>query len=1195
MSLRRALVIGISLIVLLVVVVGVAAFNPSVQRWAVLRAVASQPGLKLEVTRVAAGLGSFEIGGLKVEQDGIRLEIATLKGEYGLWPMVAGRQVEIPRITARGVVIDLTRLSPAEAQAGATVAPAAAPGVISRLRLPLGIVLGECDIEGRALLPGPAGQPAVTAEYRLTGGRIAPGAEGSLRLEARVANSAPEPRVKELRAQVDLKLHQSLQQTFDRIGIAAVVDGEGPAVPANSQLRIVADLANTAAGETYALTVETIRAGKADRLWALNARLPAGGDRFAGDWALNVRTAQVEPYFLGGALPQFEARGAGDFSFAPVSGALAWKGWLEASAHGLEALQPALRPIGVIEVESGFDIEWTGSSLVLNRLDATVIGDRPILSIHTAQVVRADFSGENIQVNASAPGEVLRIKVPGLPLAWVRPFVPDADVSGGVLSGEFAVSTNGRRLTATSIVPVRIDTLNVVQAGRALLLNASVSVDLEAFLDENRWQGQVRQFSLETPTGDRLTAQLTANAARDKDAAIHLVGSYETRLPALLEPWLPGLKTQTKGEFDVTLGTTLLSVAKFTGEVRVLDGAPMLAVASRQPFQLDLTTRQFAAADGKGGDLLNVDLGRIDLAPLIGGYPSGLSGTITGGGFALGTVGDQWLFRSARPLTIAGFDLTEPGRPPGLGGLTIQLEPQIELAADASLKAQSGDLTIKLPDGTLVMGLKGEVLQSAAGLRASANFAVELPVLSRLPAFAAANALVQGRATGEVRAALEGGTQQAEARITLNGLVARAGGQPLPVANISFRGVHQADGSATVEVPVLFDRSGIRSDLKFTASLARSGTGHRLDAKLAGEHASLEDILAVMGVFSSTAAGQTEPAKPTPVAPARAAAAPARPPVPVVADTMPPWHLFTGRVAFDIKSVTHGKEWAMTGLSGLLVVDPASVSLERLEAGLGGKSRFATKGALRFGAGAQPYKLTGEVTLTEFDAAPVFKALEPGRPPTVEGIFAINGRMESAGRTIDETVERARGEFQLTSRQGVFRGLKRGTEKLSVASKAVELGAALGSLFGSDKVREAASKVAGNAYFADQIAQELGELKYDQLAVRLSRDDALNVRLSEVSMISPEVRLVGKGTITHVAGTPLLEQPLSVEATIASRGKLGELFNRARLLENAVDELGYYRVKYPVVIGGSMAKPDAVAFYTRLAASKLIENFSGEN
>ncbi len=1173
----------LSVAVLCVVLVG-AAFLPAVQRWAVLRA-ARQPGQDLQIARISAGLSRFEAAGVTLRMDDITVRIGSLQGDYRFWPLVTGRRLELGRLKADGIVLDAAKLASGTAGTGAAAAPAA-PGALGRAKLPMEIVLGQCDLTGRALLPGASGRPPIPVEFKVTGGGIAPGKEGVLELRATVADSSPDAAVSALRTEASLRLTQSPGRTFEKVGLTALVEAEGRELAVPTHLELAAGFAHEAGRETYRVSVDTVLRGAAENLLALHATLPAAGGVYAGEWSVKARRAQIEPFLMGQKLPLFEAEGDGRFTFAAQSGHLALQGRLDAATHRWEDFDPALRPLGDISIKSSFDLAYEGELVRLNRLQATVTGAQPVLELRAMQAIAFEHATRRFRFGDAAAGDVLQVKLAGLPLAWVRPFVAGLDVSGGQVTGDFSAQAEGNRLVARTVAPLQVDSLNVVQDGHALLLKAGLSADLEAVLAADGWQLRLRQFRLQTPEGDRLEAQLALSAPANDRTRLHVTGSYQARLPALLQPVLAGLPVQAEGEVDVAMAGPELSVTRLTSDVRTLDGQRMFATAVRQPFMFSTETKKITTTRGAAKELMSIELSRLALAPFLGAAPTGVSGQIAQGSFALELDGAGWLLRPVQPLQLRQFDMSKDGKPV-LGGVDVELAPMISFAGNGDVKAQTGDLVVKLADGTRLAGVRGEASRTAGGrLLASASFQLELPALSRLPAFAGASPLAQGRAAGEVRAALDGKTEQVEARMTLNGLVGRGAAKPLPVANLSLKAVRQGDGSVTVEVPVLLDRGGVRSDLNFSAALARAGTGHELKARLSGGRAELEDLLAVLAVFSSTAAeaGPAEPAA-TPAAAAK-----------IVADTAPAWSRLTGELALDVKAVTHGADWAMSGLNGTLHIEPERLILPGLEAVFGEKGRLETRGELRFMPTEQPYRLSGALSLTEFDPGPLFKAVDPSRAPTVEGLFNVTGQINGAGRTIDETVQRSHGGFRLTGRSGIFRGLKRGAEKVSVATRAVGLGAALGSLFGSDKVKEAAEKVAGNAYFADQLAQEFGELRYDQLTVKLQRDESLDVRLSEIALVSPEVRLLGQGKVTHVEGRPLLDQPLSVELTLGSRGKVETLLTRARLVEGpARDDLGYAKTKYPVVIGGTIARPDAVSFYTRLAASKLLDSLAPGN
>jgi len=1191
----RLLLLFLGLFLALNLVLGVLALTPAVQRWAVLRAVQGEPGLRFEVTAVAAGLSRLRLEGVQAEKGGLAVQLAQLEADYSLTQLLFRRRLVISRLAGSGLVVDASRLSRDKTTAAAAGAPAAAPGVMTQVRLPFALVLDDCLIEGRALLPGSAGGPPVTAEYKITGGRFSPGQEGTLVLTATLQNPAPSARVATLRTAVTLRAVQTEKKSFNRVSLTAVVDAEGRNLSGEERLKIAAELGITAAGENYGLTVDTLIRGTAENVVAVRATLPVGGKEYAGEWKILARTAQLEPFFLGAALPDFNARGEGRFTFNPASFAASLQGGLKAEVSRLELLDPAWRAIGAVKVAAQFDLAEADGVARLNQLNLTLAGDQPVLELSAAGGVEIYIRQRRVKVGGSGAGEALSLKLLGLPLAWVRPFVKTVDLSGGMISGQFAITGEPGHLLLRDIQPLRVENLNVVQHGAALLTRADIAMGFEAVLTDADLQAVVKELSLKTPAGDALAVHAKVTVPVLENPPVTVVATYTADLPTLLARWLPLGRVKASGEADFTIVEQKIELRRLQTMATDASGIDLFRTSALRPFVFDFSTGRAEVAGAKGAvDLLRISLGRVPLAalplaaPLHGGMlvfqpASKLGGVVAQGEFVVSTNGDKIGVHTPAPVKLVDVSLTEQGRP-ALTGLVIEAQPVLEHTGEATIRLRSGDITVRTAGGTLLLAAKGEATQSAAaGLQGSMTFTLEVPALAAQPLFAGTQAVSAGRASGEVRAAL-GPVNQLEARMTVNGLVTTMTNETLPVANLSFRAVARSDGKISVQAPLLLDRAGQRSDLGFTMDLTPAGRGFAVEGKLSGEHIELADALAVLGVFLAPAAGAGE--KPV------VAAAPAR----VVADAAPAWSRFTGRLALDIKSVARGTDWSMTGLTGLVLIEPADVTLQKLEAAFGEKGRLEAEVRVGFSRGAQPYDLAGNFSLTEFDAGKLFKALEPAKPATIEGVFTVNGRFTGSGETLTRTLERSHGTFALTSRAGVFRGLQRTTNKISMTSKAVELGASvLGSIFGSEKVTRTAEKVAGQAYFVDQLAQSIGELPYDQLSVKLARDESLNVTMEDISLVSPEIRLIGRGTVTHVADKPLLEQPLNASLTIAGRGKLEELFAKLRLLNGAKDELGYAKTKETVTLGGTLLRPDPTAFFTRIATAKLGDMLAPEN
>ncbi|MDI1335565.1 MAG: AsmA-like C-terminal region-containing protein [Lacunisphaera sp.] len=1185
MKFVRPLLIILGVLALVCGIAAGLALTPSIQRWAVLRATAGTPGLQLTVTEFSAGLSHLSVRGVAMQRTGLNVTLDRLEADYSLIEVLASRRLHLRQLTADGLVVDASRLSPVRAQAAAAGAPAVAPGLLAQLQLPVELVLDDVRLAGRALLPGVPGQTAVAADFKVTGSGFAPGQEGALLLTATLKNPVADARVAALNAQVNLRATQTTARTFSRVALTAVVDAEGRGLPEQSQLKISAALGHDATGENYAVSIDTQLRGQAENMLTVHAALPAGQKEYSGQWTLRARHAQLEPFFLGGALPDFDAHGEGRFSFAPATAALGLQGRLEAGVSRLEVLEPAWRAIGAVRLQAQFDVAAAAGVARLNQLGLSLAGAAPVLELTATGAAEFNWANRRLQVGGASAGEVVHLKLLGLPLAWVRPFVGAADISGGMITGEFAVLAEKDRLVARAVAPLRIDSLSVVQRGQLLVAKAALSLNAEAVLTEKEVSARVTDFTVKTPAGDSLAAQAAVTMPLAAGPPITVTASYRADLPTLLTPWLPLGRIKAVGEADFTFSAAKVALRRLSMNVTDAAGLALFKAAALRPFALDLAARR-AVTDGKGAvDLLSIAVGRVPLDRLpLNQLGAKLGGVVEQGEFVLSAEGDRLTLRAAAPVKLADVSLAQDGRP-ALTGLAVELQPSFELMNRASAKAQTGDVTLRTADGATLLTFKGEATRTPeAGLRGSLTFNLEVPALSSQPLFAGAEAVSAGRASGEIRAALAATGSQLEARMTLNGLVARDDGQTLPVANLSFRAVAADNGRIAVQAPLLLDRAGQRSDLNFALELTPAGRNFAVDGKLTGEHIELADALSVLGVFMASAASVD--ARPAAVAVESE----------IIADTAPAWARFNGQFVLDVKSVTRGADWAMTGLTGLVTIDPAKLALQKLAATFSEKSQFAAKGEVQFTGGAQPYALGGDFSLTDFDAGKFFKALEPAKPATVEGIFSATGKFTGEGETLPRTLARARGSFELTSRAGIFRGLQRTTSKFSMTSKAVELGASvLGSILGSAKATKAAEKVAGAAYFVDQLAQALGELNYDQLNVRLVRAATLNMTLEDFSLVSPDIRLLGKGTVTYVADKPLLEQPLSVSLTLAGRGKLEQLLGKLRLTDGSRDELGYARTIQPVTVGGSLAKPDPSAYFTRLATSKLSDLFAPEN
>ncbi|HWA28799.1 MAG TPA: AsmA-like C-terminal region-containing protein [Lacunisphaera sp.] len=1169
----RLLLVLLGLVLVLGAVVLGLALTPSVQRWAVLR-MARDAGVELEVARISAGWSGAQVLDAQVEKEGIRVKVDRLDADFSLWRLLAARQLNLSRLKVTGLAVDASRVSRTKAEAAAAGAPAAAPGLLARIELPVDLTLDDASIEGRAQLPGNAGQPPLAAEFTVTGGKFAPGQEGQLQLSATVHDGATGAKVKTLRAKAGLRATLTRQRNLNNVTLTTVVDAEGGGLTGQSQLKVSAELFRTTSGESYTIGVDTVQRGTADNILKVQARLDAASRQYAGEWTLKSSTPQVEPFSLGAPLPDFSLQGGGSFTFDLATKAFHLQGGLRGQVSRWEALEPSWRAFGRIAIDTTFDVGQRGGILDLEQFKATLTGEKPVAEIRTVSAVHYDLNKGQLVANGAGPDKLLEVTLRGVPVDWVRPFISAADISGDAITGQFELDrVAGAATTAAIKGRLQAPGFSVVQNGRPLLMHADISVQGEAIVVERRVDARSLELNVATPAGDslKLTGKLSAQAGTAPQAEVD--GRITATAVQMLARWLPGAPVTAEGDVKFAWRGDEVEISPARMQLRQGADQVLFRATILQPFTVGLNDSTLRPKDASQ-PVARVELGRLPLGLLPLTEPGTvLGGTVQQGTFELSVQGNTSTIKAVDSLRLADVSLTQD-RAPTLTDLAIEARPIIEFSGPGSLKVQSGDLTVRNRAKALLASLKGEAIQTPAqGTQATITFNFEIPAMAGQPVFAGAQAVSAGRASGEVRASVQGGQSQIEARVTLNGLIAAATGQTLPVANVGFRGLIRSNGTISLEAPLLLDNSGRRSDLRFALELSPLAQGYSVDGRLTGQQIELEDMRGVLGVFHRTAAPEEEskPAVVTGVSPHSVAA----------------WARYSGQLALDVKSVTRGKDWAMTGLTGTLAIEPARLALQKLAASFSETSRLAAQFEMRFTGGAMPYRLTGDYSLNDFDTGRLFKAFEPGKAPTVEGLFSVEGKVAGNGETPARALDRIHGEMQLTSRQGVFRGLQRTTNKVSTTSKVVELGASvLGSLLGSEKAAKTAEKVAGLAYFVDQFAQSVGEFNYDLLSVRMARDELLNMTLEDVSLVSPEIRLSGRGDVSYVAGQKLLEQPLKATLNLGVRGKVEQILGKIRQLDGTKDELGYSRAKEPVVIEGTLAKPDPGSYYVRLAASK---------
>ncbi|MBI2498312.1 MAG: hypothetical protein HYV75_10520 [Opitutae bacterium] len=411
----------------------------------------------------------------------------------------------------------------------------------------------------------------------------------------------------------------------------------------------------------------------------------------------------------------------------------------------LEVIEPAWRAIGAVRLQAQFDVAEANGVARLNRLDVSVAGDAPVLELTATGAAGFNLKDGRVQVGGAAVGELLRLRLPGLPLAWVRPFVSKAEVAGGLITGEIAVIAGKDRLMARTAAPLRVDALSVVHRGQPLLSKAGLSLEAEAVLTEQEVSGRVTNLTVTTPAGDALTAQAAITLPHSANPPVAVTAGYRADLPALLAPWLPLGRLKASGEADFTFTPEKIELRGLNAHVTDAGDRTLFKAAALRPFTFDLATQRAVTGGAGAADWLRITLGNLPLDRLRLAQPGAkLGGMVEQGEVVLAADGDRLTGRTTSPLKLAEVSLTQNGRAV-LSGLSFEMQPSFELGSRASAKAESGEVTVRTVAGAVLLTLRGEASRTPeAGTRSSLAFNLEVPALSTQPLFAGAEAVTSG-------------------------------------------------------------------------------------------------------------------------------------------------------------------------------------------------------------------------------------------------------------------------------------------------------------------------------------------------------------------------------------------------------------------------------------------------------------------
>ncbi len=651
-------------------------------------------------------------------------------------------------------------------------------------------------------------------------------------------------------------------------------------------------------------------------------------------------------------------------------------------------------------------------------------------------------------------------------------------------------------------------------------------------------------------------SSLAGSGSFDSDedvASVHAVGTLSSSASHLgvLYPPLESVGAVTlTARFDATRSAGTVRVDSLNAS---LAGAgPVATITSTQVFSIDEATGSLVAS-APGDNLFAGTLRGMPLAWL-----SGLTGrfALTGGDasgdFLIRAANGGLDFNSKAPLAAGGVTVSDSGKVVAQGvdlslSLSGDTSPQGWNLKWAPLSVSSAGRRLATLEGTA-----SRPTGTGQAVALATTWDVDVGALAQVRA-APGLAWLQGRSASGSLTATVGPATGLDAKFEVKGR------GPSQLVSGTVHADVDENGTVSFKAPVHFASGPSVSDLSLEGSSGRDSGGPWIDVSLMSASAAPEHLRMLAAPFlpSSSAAAR---------------------------DRTPFWGDWTGRVSISLDHVrTEGGELADVG--GVFTLDHGSIQLEGGRGGPAGHSLTNMTGTLGFDAAAEyPYILKAGVAPTKEEAASILPAPHPGIDPVFEGRFTVERTFTGKGTSLADLVARTQEEFRLASSSGIVRILKADVaDSLQEAptpkgeDTLATVGSVVGSVMGARRnvLDSGKTKLSPTTEAVLDLTYQVAEIGYDSVKITAFKASDGVIRIAEIDMVSPEVRLRGTGQIAAAKGIALADQAIALDLQLGAQGKTEELLKKAGLLTGRKDELGYSAFGQNVHLGGTLAQIDA--------------------
>lgn len=1193
----------------------VVVLNPIFQTKVVLSAM---DGVFQEVhlNRIKIGLGGLELNEFAFKDNQIEVSLESVDLRWSLLPALLKREVRLSKLEVKNILVDLSQqgverglevslkegdlhdvLRNADesnvSDLDQTGNKAANKDKVKSEKKPLfrGLFVEELVglkvyldgvlITGKVIL-----EDDQVGNFKISGGGLKPESTGELELYADFSDGAEGAQIQQVLVKGTIGIQQKKDSGIDGIYLSLNGEAKGEALAQTAKLKVSAQAEKQESAEKYSLFIaERTEETCLTDLLKLNANLDKKTGLFEGEFELLANRSQIDPFLLGFDLPEFNvtSRGSYRFSTQDEKGEVEFNLNLEASE--LQRLQPELSEIGAFYLSSNLSAEIEAKDILLKKLNSALLGKNKnkLLNLNLLQAVQISFKDGRSLFTADK-GDILKIELVELPVAYLDPFLKDIDLKSGALSAEFMVQSNpDLSLNLNASKPITLNKLTVTQKEAVLLDTINLQFQPKLTYNGEYIHLQYDILNINSQDRDLLNAQGECYVYLLNGLRLKANGSLKMHVqniiqqPVLLKNLndfpnvglLAGMDYQVECE-DSSILLNLLNL-----QVSTRDVANMIDLKLMHPLALTLPEGEKPIDWNMPHEAwMALKINQFPIA-LINGFVRdyNITGKDISGSFVVSGQNQKGILMSAKEPVVLRELSVESKNEKLLNTVTLSVVPSMRYEVNAveltwiDLKGFDSQSTF-LTGSTYILADLNQKEPLKILKRADLDMNIDLAALMKQPVFATLQNLRAGNMKIQGSIDLEKtGTMHLSTKMENMQLIQPS--EAIAAASVIVEGKYdeknrKITGNKKVHVRGPRGESDLMVQGFYIIRDLKAEDVNRFDAKIIGENLILDDIILLGDAFNSPEykklkqSGQKNmPQK-----------------INLDRDEEAFWGNQTGQGILSIKRLSYDK-YIVNDVAAKMTMNPNRLELSSAQAILAG-SPFKFDAGVDFNASNEnPYNLLSQFNLTDFDVGTFLAA---GKDKPMEGRVTMVGKATGIGINLDQVLERLQGDFRLTSSGGLFRIMSSFDPKLQVGASI--LGVAGGLLGG---------KVTGMDTFA-QLINFLKEVKYDYLSAKTHRGSDLDIQLQELIVKNPDILLTGSGLLQHQDDVPIVKQPMKMNVRLDVKNEAEKLLGSLGLLKGGQSE--DYAIGPSFSVGGTLENPDYSNLYRiiREAALNVVMN-----